>query len=279
MELGEMGLKHLNSNEHSYRDVHIAVLAEARTKGVKKDLLEMLADDEEPERNQLAAARALGALASPEDAAAMDKLAKGNLPDPVKEALAASLKAVRERAEIPKLVNALKVSGEREQVDAISALRDCAADVDPDVFVKVLKTAQNSALREIAAEGLDRMKRPEAMEALLDFADDKSAAVREQIAKSAGTRLSWRAIPVLLRFLKDSEATVRKAAAVALSNLGVVEAVPGLLALLDDPDGDVAQAAGEALKQITREPMPFDSRWPEKERKEAIQNWRKWWEK
>lgn len=97
-------------------------------------------------------------------------------------------------------------------------------------------------------------------------------------ARDALTERLTRMKPATLRDkLQDADPEVRAAAALAAGTKEEKSFVPDLIALLDDPERRVARAAHVALKSMTGKDFGPSSDASAKERAEAVNAWKSWW--
>lgn len=103
--------------------------------------------------------------------------------------------------------------------------------------------AQVPEIRMAAANGLGRLERVDAVDALTDTVDDPDPRVRERAARACGFVGDPRAVGSLADLVTDPVAAVRREAADALGRIGDRRALETLLSLYADEDERVRRIA------------------------------------
>ena len=116
-------------------------------------------------------------------------------------------------------------------------------------LIEALKDGDSGVRRE-AAEALQEIKDPRAVEPLIGALKDEDSDVRWAAAWALGEIKDPIAVPALSEALKDGNAGVQCAAALALGRIKDPRAVPQLIEALKDEDEYVRKAAAEALGEI-----------------------------
>jgi HEAT repeat protein len=195
-----------------------------------------------------------------EDAAvALGRLRDPRSVQPLIRALRDSDRAVREAA-----TSALKELGEPALLSLGFCLQDTnlqvqesaacilAAIANEQVLNPLLSAAlsPNWIVRMSAAQGLGRIRSPQAIDTLMLLLQDKVPGVREEAGRAIQA-IGEASVPKLLNILHDRNWKARLRAVEALALLKPREAVGPLMTIvLEDPDTAVRQDAVRALGQI-----------------------------
>jgi len=131
-------------------------------------------------------------------------------------------------------------------------LRELAALGEPAVPALVAELgSQDEAVREGAAETLEKIGSPRAVEGLVAALSDESSRVRSSVVDALGAIGDSRAVPRLIGMISDANDAVASSAVDALGEIGDARAVEPLRAALARATGRVAKAsAAEALGKI-----------------------------
>lgn len=88
-----------------------------------------------------------------------------------------------------------------------------------------------------------------------------------------------RRVPWIVKWLKDDDAELRRAAALACAMRAEKNTIPELIPLLQDADFRVSRAAYAALKDLSEQDFGPPATANDKERQQAAELWKRWWEK
>ncbi|MBD2847839.1 conserved virulence factor C family protein [Paenibacillus sp. IB182496] len=188
-------------------------------------------------RELIAAARALGAEAAPEDAPAAPR------PEPLSpDALAASLEDPDWQVRYAAL----------ERVAP-------AAELLPQ-FAQAVRD-DNTSIRRLAVVYLGDLRIPEALPHLFAALQDRSASVRRTAGDTLSDLGDPAAIPPMIDALRDKNKLVRWRAARYLYEIGDERAVPALHKAAEDPEFEVKLQAQIALERIERGEEAAGSVW------------------
>jgi HEAT repeat protein len=121
--------------------------------------------------------------------------------------------------------------------------------IDIERLIAALRD-EDSRIREIAAEGLGRLKDARAVEPLLSALLDKKKEVRRAAAEALGKIKSPKAVKPLIDALQDTDGYVREHAALALGEIKDPGAVAPLIAALQHKDWATRWKAAWALGEI-----------------------------
>lgn len=160
-----------------------------------------------------------------------------------------NVEKMKARGNVKGLIRAL-----RYRKDA--KVREAAAEAlekigDPRAVEPLIAALRDNVwVRRAAAEALVKIGAP-AVEPLIAALGDKDSDIREAAAEVLGAIGDTRAVEPLIAALRDWDKDVREAAAVALGKIGDPRAVEPLIAALRDEQlGNVRRAAVEALGRI-----------------------------
>jgi HEAT repeat protein len=133
---------------------------------------------------------------------------------------------------------ATRTIGQIDSAEAVAALADQCADLDPDV--RACAVFALGTYREWAAE---------AVPILIEKLADPSVYVGQMAADSLA-RIGPPATPTLIKALQDGSTTVRGRAARALAQLADKSSIPALIASLEDESPIVEYYADIALQKM-----------------------------
>jgi HEAT repeat protein len=105
-------------------------------------------------------------------------------------------------------------------------------------------------VRRNAAQSLELIASPMAIDALITALEDAEWQVRKFTARALQKVTAANALPALIKALSDEYSDVRRDAATALGYLGDPNALPALQQTLDDPDMDVRIFSQRAIDKI-----------------------------
>jgi hypothetical protein len=157
----------------------------------------------------------------------------------------------------------LPVHSHRQEVNRLSDQLSRATAAERDALLEKIRDAKGSVNTDALAAAISRLD---------DAAKAKARdALTERLARMTASTLGDK--------MKDANSEIRRAAALACAMKEERAMVPQLIQLLDDSEPRVVRAAHAALKDLTGQKFgPADPAQPD-ERKQAIREWRGWWEK
>ena len=117
-------------------------------------------------------------------------------------------------------------------------------------FLERLITDRDGHIRALAATGLSRIGKPEAMELIFPLLSDPYEDVQEAAVSALGLFRNEIDFNRLINLLNDKDPRLRKNAAILIGRIGAVEAVNKLGFALKDDDPSVRYAVTEALSLL-----------------------------
>ncbi|MBF0252337.1 MAG: HEAT repeat domain-containing protein [Candidatus Omnitrophica bacterium] len=162
-----------------------------------------------------------------------------------------------------------------ELLNTIASMNDDCS-LDRKIFTEYLEN-ENLSIRMAALRGIVKYKDDESFDILSKFAKNDVAEIRRQALNLLYWTYGNKCISMVMMHLHDIDNNVRMTAMQIASSIKIITAVSPLITYLSDPSIEIQKSANEALKKITNKDFEFNAKDSEKNKKEAIEQWRFWW--